>query len=178
VRSTSVTDNWTRLEKLDPNAASRLNAGDTARIARALEVVLSTGRTLAEWQKQRERGIGDQVQLRPIILLPPRDWLYERCNQRFAAMMEQGAIEEVDALLERGLDPHLPVMRAIGVQEIWEYIAEEIELEEAIASGQQATRNYAKRQYTWFAHQSPREWPRFREPLDVDAALELLKPSA
>ena len=84
----------------------------------------------------------------------------------------------VDALLERGLDPHLPVMRAIGVQEIWEYIAEEIELEEAIASGQQATRNYAKRQYTWFAHQSPPEWPRFREPLDVDAALELLKTSA
>jgi len=69
------------------------------------------------------------------------------------------------------------VMRAIGVREIREYIAQEIELDEAIAAGQQATRNYAKRQYTWLAHQPPGDWPRFTAPLDVTAALALLQPN-
>ena len=84
-------------------------------------------------------------------------------------------------MLERHLDPALPVMRAIGVREIAALLAREIDREEAIARGQQATRNYAKRQYTWFAHQPPPEWPRFTEPLDgtsVEAALELLAPNA
>ena len=81
-------------------------------------------------------------------------------------MIEQGAVEEVEALLARKLDPDLPVMRAIGVREIAAYLRGELTLDEAIAAGQQATRRYAKRQYTWFAHQPPADWPRFREPLD------------
>jgi tRNA dimethylallyltransferase len=175
VRAAPVADNRRRLEKLDPEAAARLNIGDTTRIARALEVVLSTGRSLAEWQQRREGGIGEQVVLRPIVLLPPRDWLYQRCDERFATMIEQGAIQEVKALLGRKLDPDLPVMRAIGVAEIAAHLAGGLTLDDAIAAGQQATRRYAKRQYTWLAHQPPAEWPRYSEPLDVASALALLR---
>jgi tRNA dimethylallyltransferase len=177
VRAASVETNRARLVKLDPAAAARLNAADTLRIARALEVVLSTGRTLGAWQSERQGGIGGTIRLRPLILLPPRNWLYARCDQRFAQMFEGGAIGEVEALLKRGLDPKLPVMRAIGVREIGAFLNGGIDRDEAIARGQQATRNYAKRQYTWFAHQPPREWPRFTDPAS-EAALELLNPSA
>jgi tRNA dimethylallyltransferase len=116
-----------------------------------------------------------------LILLPPRDWLRSRCDERFAAMIEHGAIEEVEALLRRNLDRKLPVMRAIGVREIAAFLNGETSRERAITLGQQATRQYAKRQYTWFAHQPPPEWPRFTEPLEggsIAAALELLRPSA
>jgi tRNA dimethylallyltransferase len=178
VRAACVSANHKRLAELDPAAAARLNPNDTLRVARALEVVVSTGRTLADWQQRREGGIGGQVELRPIILLPPRDWLYRRCDERFAAMMNQGAIEEVRALLARKLDPKLPVMRAIGVREIAAFLNGEIDRGEAIARGSQATRNYAKRQYTWFTRQPPADWPRFTAPLDIPAALELLGPSA
>lgn len=177
VRDAPVEENWARLADLDGEAAARLKRGDKARIARALEVVLSTGKPLAYWQQQRDGGIADEVELRPLILLPPRGWLYIRCDERFARMIDDGAIDEVKALLARKLNPNLPVMRAIGVREIGAYLSGEITLEEAISAGQQATRRYAKRQYTWFAHQPPSEWPRFREPLDGSAmarALELL----
>lgn len=171
VRDSEIAANHAQLADLDPEAAASLNPGDRTRIARALEVVLSTGRTLGDWQARRKGGIGDQVELRPLVLLPPRDWLYARCDERFAAMMASGAIDEVRALLDRQLDPALPVMRAIGIREIAAFLAGEIDREEALASGQQATRNYAKRQYTWFAHQPPADWPRFTDELD-DAAME------
>jgi tRNA dimethylallyltransferase len=161
VREASVEANHAELERLDAEAAARLNPSDTTRIARALEVVLSSGRTIGEWQRHREGGIANQVTLRPLILLPPRDWLNQRCDARFAAMVEQGAVEEVKALLARGLDPSLPVMRAIGVREIAAYLAGAASLAATIAAGQLATRQYAKRQYTWFANQPPREWPRY-----------------
>ena len=162
VRDASVEENRARLQQIDPEAATRLSPADRARIARALEVVLSTGRTLAQWQEQREGGIANAIALRPLILLPPRAWLYRRCDERFARMMEQGAVEEVQALLARNLDPELPVMRGIGVREIAACLAGEMSRDEAIAAGQQATRRYAKRQYTWFAHQPPQKWPRIR----------------
>lgn len=177
VRQTPVEDNRRRLSDLDPQAVERLNASDTSRIARALEVVLSTGRTLAEWQRQRVGGIGGDLALRPLILLPPRSWLYERCDARFAQMVDSGAIEEVRALLDRGLDPNLPVMRAIGVREIATYLSGEQTREQAILAGQRATRRYAKRQYTWFANQPPPTWPRISEVFgegDMARALELL----
>jgi tRNA dimethylallyltransferase len=180
VREASVDENRLKLQKLDAEAAARLNAGDTSRINRALEVILSTGRTLGEWQKQREGGIADEVELRPIILLPPRKWLYARCDERFAHMIDQGAVAEVEALLARKLNPNLPVMRAIGVPELSTYLLGRTTLDEAIAAGQQATRRYAKRQYTWFAHQPPWDWPRFQEALDVESigeALALLEPN-
>ncbi|HET9812428.1 MAG TPA: tRNA (adenosine(37)-N6)-dimethylallyltransferase MiaA [Sphingomicrobium sp.] len=166
VRAAGVDENRARLAEFDPEAAGRLNQADTTRIARALEVVLSTGRTLADWQSERVGGIAAEIALQPIILLPPRDWLYRRCDERFAKMVEVGAVEEVRTLLARKLDPALPVMRAIGVREIAGFLAGELSRDEAIAAGQQATRRYAKRQYTWFAHQPPPDWPRLTEPLD------------
>jgi len=178
VRQTPVADNRAELAALDLEAAARLTPADTSRIARALEVVRSTGRPLAAWQRERTGGIADRVTLRPLILLPPRAWLYPRCDARFAAMVEHGAVAEVDALLGRGLDASLPVMRAIGVAEIAAYLRGETTLADAIAAGQQATRRYAKRQYTWLAHQPPPDWPRFAEPLDahLEEAVALLQP--
>ena len=181
VRETTIDENHAKLTALDPAAAARLKPNDSARINRALEVILSTGRTLAEWQKERESGIGDRVELRAIILLPPRKWLYARCDERFARMIEEGAVTEVEALLGRKLNPNLPVMRAIGVRQISSYLLGEHSLDEAVMAGQQATRRYAKRQYTWFAHQPPAAWPRFKEALDLDRlsdALAVLDPKA
>ncbi len=179
IRATSAEVNGAELQRLDPAAAARLNASDSARIARALEVVISTGRPLAEWQQDREGGLGDQIALKPLVLLPPRPWLYERCDRRFAAMVDDGAIEEVKALLEMRLSPSLPAMRAIGVREIAAFLAGKVDRDEMISRGQQATRNYAKRQYTWFAHQPPAGWPRFTKSLEKSAlgdALALLEP--
>ena len=166
VREAPVEDNYAKLQTLDPEATARLNPTDSARIARALEVITSTGRTLDEWQKEMSGGIADQVELKPLILLPPRAWLYARCDERFAGMVNEGAVEEVKRLLERDLNPNLPVMRAIGIREVSSYLRGETSLDQAIAAGQQATRRYAKRQYTWFAHQPPEEWRRFTEPLE------------
>jgi tRNA dimethylallyltransferase len=167
VRALSVSNAYAALQAEDPERAAALNAGDTTRIARALEVVRSTGKPLAHWQERREGGIRDAVALHPAIVLPQREELYRRCDARFARMLGQGAVEEVEALLARGLDPALPVMRAIGVPEIAGWLRGEWSREEAVASGQQATRNYAKRQYTWFRHQPPQDWPRL-ESHDCD----------
>ena len=174
VRETSVQKNHSTLQAMDPGAAARLRPQDSARVARALEVILSTGRTLAEWQQQREGGIIGEVELHALILLPPRAWLYARCDERFSKMVDEGAVAEVEALLARQLNPNLPVMRAIGVPELSAYLLGQSSLDEAIAAGQQATRRYAKRQYTWFAHQPPANWPRFQEALDVDRLGETL----
>jgi tRNA dimethylallyltransferase len=175
VRQAPVEENRAELAQLDPEAAARLNPADTARISRALEVVLSTGRTLAGWQKEKTGGIGGAVTLKPLILLPPRDWLYARCDERFTRMVEHGAVDEVKALLKRGLNPNLPVMRAIGVAELTASLRGEATLEQTTAAGQQATRRYAKRQYTWFAHQPPLDWPRFSD-IPNEGALALLGP--
>jgi tRNA dimethylallyltransferase len=163
VRALATAEAYDALKIADPERAAMLNPADAARIARALEVIRSTGRTLAQWQEERSGGIGRTVSLSPLLLLPPRDWLYERCDRRFALMLEHGAVEEVEALLDRRLDPALPVMRAIGVPEIAGWLAGDYPREGAIARGAQATRNYAKRQYTWFRGQSPAEWPREQE---------------
>lgn len=163
------------LEAEDPQAAARLAAADSSRTARALEVVRSTGRTLAEWQREKTGGIAPAIALHPLILLPDRAWLTERCDRRFAAMVEAGAVAEVEALLARGLDPALPVMRAIGVPELAALIRGELRADQAVAAAQAATRRYAKRQYTWFQHQPPADWPRADnarvEPEDAFAPL-------
>ena len=177
VRSRTVAQNRAELRQLDPQAAARLGPADTTRIARALEVVKSSGRTLSDWQAERAGGIAGQVTFQPLILLPPRDWLYARCDERFRSMVDKGAIDEVRRLLDRNLDPTLPVMRAIGVRDIAEFLRGEMDRAAMIAAGSQATRRYAKRQYTWFAHQPPADWPRFTEPLEdsaIPAALALL----
>ena len=178
VRSLPQSQARAALESEDPEAAARLAPADAARTARALEVVRATGQTLADWQKRKFGGIGAQVALHPVILLPDREPLYARCDTRFEAMLLHGAVQEVQALLARGLDPQLPIMRAIGVREIAAWLRGETSKPEMIAAGQQATRNYAKRQYTWFRHQPPTDWPRMEpEYYNVDgfAALMLRK---
>ena len=167
VRALPVAEAHAALAREDPARAAMLAPADAARISRALEVVRSTGKTLAEWQQERTGGIGAGVALQAAVLLPDRAWLYERCDQRFAAMLGGGAIGEVEALLARNLDPALPVMRAIGVPEIASCLRGECSLDEARAAGAQATRNYAKRQYTWFRRQPPPEWKRI-ETFDID----------
>jgi len=161
VRNMALTDAYRQLTERDPARAARLNPADSLRIRRALEVVMSTGRSLLDWQDSRTGGIAAQVTLHPAILLPNRDWLYQRCDRRFALMLQTGALEEVAALLRRGLAEDLPVMRAIGVREVADHLAGQCSLEQAIRAGAQATRNYVKRQVTWLRHQPPAEWPRF-----------------
>ena len=157
----------------DPSAAERIASGDSTRTARALEVVRSTGRTLADWQRDISGGIADAVDLRAVILLPERAELYRRCDLRFAAMLEGGAIGEVEALLARKLDPELPVMRAIGVRQIAALLSGEYLRSAVLAEGQQATRNYAKRQYTWLRHQPPPGWLRVEsESYSTDAIID------
>jgi len=166
IRALAVRDAYAALSREDPAAAARLSPNDTTRVARAMEVVRSTGRPLADWQKDKLGGIGDQIDLMPMILLPPRDWLYARCDARFVQMMDAG-LDEVAALLARGLDPDLPVMRAIGVPELADHLAGRLSRDAALAAAQMATRNYAKRQFTWFRNQPPPEWRRIEDELDV-----------
>ena len=151
----------------DPERAAQLEPGDTQRIARALEVKRSTGTTLGDWQQAKTGGIGEEVDLHGVVMLPEREWLYQRCDKRFEAMLQSGAIAEVEALLERGLSTDLPVMRAIGVPEIAAFLADDVSREAMIEAGTQATRNYAKRQFTWFRNQSPADWQRI-ESQNVD----------
>jgi tRNA dimethylallyltransferase len=160
VRAMPVAAAHDRLIALDPDAAARLHPGDTTRVARALEVKLSTGRTLTEWQGQRVGGIGSRIDLTAAVLLPDREWLIARCDARLAAMFDGGAIEEVVRLRLRMLDPALPVMRAIGVPEIAAMLDGTIGRTEALDRAMLATRQYAKRQYTWFRNQPPPEWKR------------------
>lgn len=160
VRAMPVAQAYAALLAEDPERAARLAPADTTRVARALEVVRSTGRGLTHWQKQTTGGIGDAVALHPAILLPERKTLYARCDLRFERMIERGALNEVKALLARDLAPDLAVMRAIGVPELAGVIRGEWPLETAVSRGSQATRNYAKRQFTWLRHQPPEQWPR------------------
>jgi tRNA dimethylallyltransferase len=138
----------------DPEAAGRLAPGDTQRMIRAYEVIAATGTPLGEWQRRGQAGTaGGRRQ--ELVLLPPRDELYRACDTRFRMMVEAGAEAEVRRLVERRLDPALPIMKAVGVRELAAALRGEISREEAVARAQQATRNYAKRQYTWFRHQMP-----------------------
>ncbi|KGB58284.1 tRNA dimethylallyltransferase [Sphingopyxis sp. LC363] len=173
VRALPVAEAHAALAMADPAAATRLNPADTTRVARALEVVRATGRTLADWQQAREGGIADTIALAPLILLPPRDWLRTRCDTRLIQMFEGGAIQEVEALLARHLDPDLPAMRAIGVPQIAAFLRGEISRADALEAAQAATRQYAKRQYTWFRHQPPADWSGHEESLNVDSIDQL-----
>jgi tRNA dimethylallyltransferase len=174
VRALGAGDAHEALAREDPAAAARIRPGDTARAQRALEVVRATGRTLKDWQAQKVGGIGDAVALRPLILLPPRDWLHARCDERFEKIFSDEGIEEVSSLLARNLPALAPVMRAIGVREIAAFLHGRMTREQALAAGRIATRQYAKRQYTWFRRQPPADWPRFEAALDCDRVADAL----
>ncbi len=170
VRALATADAYAALATEDAEAAARLRPGDTTRIARALEVVRSTGRTLGHWQTERVGGIGDSVRLAPLLLIPEARWLAERIDARFVAMLGQGAIEEVDTLMARHLDPALPAMHAIGVREIAAWRAGTLAHDVMVATAQAASRRYAKRQRTWFRHQPPASWTRISQSYDVSDA--------
>lgn len=161
MRDLPVADAYAALKEKDPDAAAALAPTDSSRITRALEVIESTGRSILSWRRDKVGGIGDDVSLQPILLLPRRDWLYERCDRRFDMMVEGGAVDEVASLLERKLPADAPVMRAIGVREIAGMLSGRMTRDEAVALGKIATRQYAKRQYTWFRNQAPADWPRY-----------------
>jgi tRNA dimethylallyltransferase len=172
VRALPVAEAHAALSKEDPQAAASLAPADTTRVARALEVVRSSGRPLADWQAARGGGIADAIALHPLILLPDRELLNARIDARAEAMLAGGAIEEVAALLARPLPADAPVRRAIGVPEIARLLAGEATRDETLDALRLATRRYAKRQYTWFRHQPPAGWPRWTgPPADALAAL-------
>lgn len=134
----------------DPGAA-RLPQGDRQRLLRAWEVLAATGTPLAEWQRRQDvaRRAGEAT---VILLLPPRETLYPALEARFERMLAEGGLEEARALHALGLDPALPLPRAVGIRELLGHLAGRTDLEEAIAAAKQATRRYAKRQMTWFRH--------------------------
>ena len=165
IRALPVDESYERLRSADACMAAQLGPADVSRISRALEVIESTGRSIAEWRKDKAGGIANTVELHPLILLPPRDWLYARCDRRFEEMIENGAVTEVTALLARDLPDDSPILRAIGVPEIAAMLKGNFSLGETLARGKIATRQYAKRQFTWFRNQSPADWPRWQQEI-------------
>ena len=148
-----------QLGQRDPVSAERLKPRDRTRIARALEVVEATGRSLTDWHREGLPPLLPPGQFSALFLSPDRDQLYAKIDARFDAMLKAGALEEVADLTARHLDPLLPAMKAHGVPGLIRHLRGEITREEAAETGRANTRHYAKRQFTWFRHQLPEfEW--------------------
>jgi tRNA dimethylallyltransferase len=158
------------LAGLDPATAQRLMVNDRSRIARALEVVLATGRSLTDWHREGLPALVDSARAAKIFLTCERKQLVARIEARFAAMLEAGVLDEVRALERRQLDPLLPAMKAHGVPWLIRHLHGEISLDEAAAGAIMDTRRYAKRQLTWFRNQMT-DWP-WAAPGEAQKALE------
>jgi tRNA dimethylallyltransferase len=143
-----------RLGTRDPAAAARIEAGDRQRLIRAMAVAEHTGRALSDWTADTTPLLAPGSWTGRVIE-PDRATLYAHCDRRVAQMIDEGALEEVRALAARGLNPELPAMKAVGVRELAAHLAGETSLEAAVEATRQATRNYAKRQLTWFRNQTP-----------------------
>ena len=143
------------LTRRDPVAAARLMPGDRARVTRALEVILATGRSISQWHESNMPACVDAALVAKVFLMPDRDALLRRIDTRFDAMMAAGALDEVRALAGRRLDPNLPAMKAHGVPWLIRHLNGEMALAEAIEGGKRDTRQYTKRQATWFRNQLP-----------------------
>ncbi|SCB42619.1 tRNA (adenosine(37)-N6)-dimethylallyltransferase MiaA [Rhizobium multihospitium] len=148
------------LAERDAAVAETLNPQDGQRIVRALEVVEATGRSIAAFQGKNGPMIVDPDHARKIVVLPERAILHERINSRFETMLAMGAQDEVRALLALDLPPEMPVMKAIGVAQIAAMLKGEMTRAEVIETGSAATRQYAKRQMTWFRNQMDASWER------------------
>jgi len=153
-----------KLAAHDPEAAARIEAGDRQRLTRAWEVFAATGRSLTAWRAAESPALSHW---RGVVLAPPRDALYRRCDARLAAMLDAGALGEVEALLARGLDASLPAMKALGVAPLAALLRGEITREAALARARADTRHYAKRQMTWFRGQAA-DWPRIEAETAAD----------
>jgi len=143
-----------RFAELDSDGADRLEPGDRQRLIRAYAVASTTGRTLREWQLEQPPEPPFKADFFTIHLIPPRDQLYARIEERFDQMIEQGALDEVRAVQALDLDSDLPSLKALGVPDFQRYLMGKISLEVAAAKVKQNTRNFAKRQLTWFRNQS------------------------
>lgn len=137
----------------DPVAAARIGAGDRQRMIRAFEVIEATGRSLIAWQEESP-GTPSDLGFAAILLDPPRAALYGAIERRFDGMIAKDALDEVRALKDMNLDPHLPALRAVGVPELGRHLAGELGREDAVALAKQSSRRFAKRQVTWFRHQT------------------------
>lgn len=147
-----------RLTVFDPPAAAAIEVGDRQRLTRAYAVARATGRSLSDWQASTRPLLEPHTYDR-MVLEPNRAALYDRCDRRVGEMVDEGALDEVRALAARGLKPDLPAMKAVGVRELAAHLDGETDLDTALAATRQATRNYAKRQLTWFRNQTA-DWPR------------------
>ncbi len=141
------------LRRRDPAMAARLRPSDAQRVTRALEVIDTTGRSLAAYHEAATTGLEDPAGWERVCLLPEREKLHGAIAARVRAMIAHGAVGEVEALLARKLHRALPVMKAIGVNELGAYLAGEGTLDEAQMRMMAATRRYAKRQVTWMRTQ-------------------------
>jgi tRNA dimethylallyltransferase len=137
---------------VDPVLGDRLEPGDSQRLQRAWAVARATGRPLSSWQAETHGGRAD-LAFRTVLLFPPRPASADAVDARFRRMVDTGAIAEVRALLALALDRSLPAMRAIGVPQLTDFIERKCSLDRAIEAAVIATRQYAKRQRTWFRHQ-------------------------
>jgi tRNA dimethylallyltransferase len=141
------------LARADAISAERLKPTDRQRIARALEVVLATGRPLSDWHAEKTKPLLDPAQLVKLFVSPDRAELYARIDARFDAMLTAGALDEINELVARQLDPQLPAMKAHGVPWLIQHLEGRLTLAEAAQNAKLDVRHYAKRQYTWFRHQ-------------------------
>jgi tRNA dimethylallyltransferase len=151
------------LMREDSEAAMMLRPTDGQRIVRALEVLQASGRSILKWQAEKGKPLIDRDSAKFLVIDPDRAELITRIDARFDRMIGNGALEEVKALTALNLDPKLPAMKAIGVRELQAAIAGEMTFDEAIVHAKIATRQYAKRQATWFRHQLGPHWLRLRE---------------
>ncbi|MGN6303667.1 MAG: tRNA (adenosine(37)-N6)-dimethylallyltransferase MiaA [Mesorhizobium sp.] len=159
------------LLRRDADAARQLRASDGQRIVRALEVLEASGRSILAWQKDSAAPLIDRASARFLVIEPDRAALAGRIERRFDAMIAGGALEEVRQLAALGLDPALPAMKAIGVRELQAALAGTMSAAAAIERAKIATRQYAKRQATWFRHQLGNEWRRLRPGDDMETTI-------
>lgn len=148
------------LSARDATVAASLEPKDGQRIVRALEVLAETGRSIAEFQGRQGPVVIDPSRAKKLVVLPDRKLLQERIDRRFETMLETGAVDEVRALLALDPAPDLPVMKAIGVVQVAEMLEGRMSREEVIERGSALTRQYAKRQMTWFRNQMDESWER------------------
>jgi tRNA dimethylallyltransferase len=136
------------LKKLDPASGAKLSPGDTQRVLRAYEIISFTGKSQIEWQAMK--GEKPPYRFFKIVLLPPRDEIYQACQDRFERMIQQGALAEAGEVEKLKLPDTLASTKALGIPSLRAHLRGEMELAAAIAQGKLETRQYAKRQYTWF----------------------------
>jgi tRNA dimethylallyltransferase len=161
-----------QIKNIDPDSLNEININDNVRLRRIWEVFETTGKKFSEWKLNENKSFIKNYNFKLILFLPDRKKNYEIVNSRFIKMINRGAIEEVKNLLGENLNESLPVMRAHGVPEIKKYLENETTLEECIVKGQQVTRNYVKRQHTWWNSSKLEifhKFDKFPDEIDINA---------